>query len=173
MRERRAEAGENLAGERLLQVESERKKTEQEKQIAVAVNDFLQKKLLAQADVTEQANALLAGGGPSAAAKKDPTIRELLDRAAGEISEVKIDANFPNQPLLQAEILTTVGDTYCGVGEYERAIGFLRRSLALRKTNLGPDHADTLDSMDRLATAYQAAGKLDLALPLFEETSRR
>ena len=147
--QRRAEAGEKLAGERLVQVESEKMKAEEEKQIAVAVRDFLQKKLLGQADVTAQADALLAAGGPSAAAKKDPTIRELLDRAAGEISEAKIDANFPNQPLLQAEILKTVGDTYRGVGESERAIGFLQRSLALRKAKLGPEHPDTLDSMDR------------------------
>jgi eukaryotic-like serine/threonine-protein kinase len=168
--QRRAEAGEKLAGERLVQVESEKKKTEQEKQIAVAVKDFLQNKLLGQADVTAQANALLAGGGPSEAAKKDLTIRELLDRAAGEISEAKIDANFPNQPLLQAELLTTVGDTYRGVGESERAIGFLQRSLALRKANLGTEHPDTIASMNNLAWAYHDAGKLDLAVPLFEET---
>ena len=35
---------------------------------------------------------------------------------------------------------------------------------------LGADHPDTLTSMNNLATGYQAAGKLDLALPLFEET---
>ena len=38
------------------------------------------------------------------------------------------------------------------------------------KAKLGPDHPDTLTSMNNLALAYQAAGKLDLALPLFEET---
>src|SRR5437868_2045826 len=38
------------------------------------------------------------------------------------------------------------------------------------KAKLGPDHPHTLMSMNNLATAYQAAGKLDLALPLFEET---
>ena len=165
-----AEAGEKLAGERLLQVESEKKKTEEEKQIAVAVKDFLQNRLLGQADVTAQANALLAAGGPSSSAKKDPTIRELLDRAAELLSEAKIEASFPNQPLLQAEILLTVGDTYRGVGDSERAIGLLQRSLALRKSKLGPDHPDTLMSMHRLAAAYLHAGKLDLAVPLFEET---
>ena len=88
-----------------MQVEAEKKKTEAEKQIAEAVNDFLQNKLLGQADMTTQANALLEAGGPSAAAKKNPTIRELLDRAAEELSEAKIEANFPKQPLIQAEIL--------------------------------------------------------------------
>ena len=45
----------------------------------------------------------------------------------------------------------------------------MQRSLALRKQHLGPDHPDTITSMNDLAGACQAAGKLDLALPLFEE----
>ena len=154
--QRRAEAGEKLAGERLVQVEAEKKKADEEKQIAQAVKDFLQNKLLGQADVTAQANALLEAGESSAAAKQNPTIRELLDRAAGELAEAKIEANFPNQPLLQAELLRTVGDTYRGVGESERAIGFLQRSLAPSKAKLGPEHPDTLASMNNLAAAYQA-----------------
>ncbi len=168
--QRRAEAGEKLAGERLVQVEAEKKQTEEEKRIAVAMKDFLENKLLGQADVTAQANALLKAGGLAAAAKKDPTIRELLDRAAEELSEAKIEANFPEQPLLQAEILRTVGDAYRGVGESERAIGFLQRSLKLMKAKLGPEHPDTLATMNDLAWAYKVAGKPDLALPLFEET---
>ena len=199
-----------------------------------------------------QADALLRNGGLSAEAKENPTIRELLDRAAKELAPERIDANFPNQPLVQAAILQTVGNTYRGVGDYEPAIGFLQRSAALyrqtlgpdhptrlpagttspwrigrpgswtwpcrsarnrsssRKPALGPDHPDTLASMSNLAgayrgcreagpgpaalrgsaqahasevprpsrtltawttlPAYQAAGKLDLALPLFKET---
>ena len=127
----RAEAGEKLAKERMLQIDVEKKKVEAEKQVALTVRDFLQNKLLGQADVTKQANALLLGGGRSEEAKENPTIRELLDRAARELTPDKIEANFPNQPLVQAEILLTVGDTYRGIGEYERAIGFLQRSLAL------------------------------------------
>ena len=61
--QRRAEAGEKLASERLVQVEAEKKKTEEEKKVAVAVKDFLQNKLLGQADVRTQADALLKAGG--------------------------------------------------------------------------------------------------------------
>jgi eukaryotic-like serine/threonine-protein kinase len=168
--QRRAEAGEKLASERLVQVEAEKKKTEEEKKIAVAVKDFLQNKLLGQADVRTQADALLKAGALAAEAKTNPTIGELLDRAAVELSEAKIEANFPDQPQLQAELLFTVGNTYGGVGAYERAIGFLQRSVALFKQHLGADHPHTLTSMNILASAYEAAGKLNLALPLFEET---
>src|SRR5262249_47986296 len=102
----RAEANEKLAGERLAQVEAEKKKAEEEKQIAQAVMGFLQGKLLRQADPRFQARDLLRAGGFEAAAalKENPTILELLDRAAKELSPEKIEANFPKQPMVQAEI---------------------------------------------------------------------
>jgi serine/threonine protein kinase len=167
---RRAEAGEKLAEERLVQVEAEKLKAEKEKQIAVAVKNFLQIKLLAQADVRTQANALLQGRRTATETKTNPTILELLDRAAEELVEDKIEASFPNQPLVQAEILRTVGDTYRGIAESSRAIGFLERSLSLRKTELGLEHPDTLDSMHHLAMAYWADGRRDQALPQLEQT---
>jgi len=168
--QRRAVAGEKLASERLVQVEAEKKRTEEEKRIAVAVKDFLQGKLLGQADVTAQANALLNAGSLAAEAKKDPTIRELLNRAAMELSSQRIETNFPDQPLLQAEILLTVGNTFRAVGLYDRAISFLQRSVAQYKKKLGSEHPDTLGSMYSLAVAYQSAGKGEMALPLHEET---
>ena len=38
------------------------------------------------------------------------------------------------------------------------------------KAKLGPEHPDTLLCMDALAGVYLAAEKLDLAVPLYEET---
>jgi tRNA A-37 threonylcarbamoyl transferase component Bud32 len=165
-----AEARRAEAERQKSRAEAGEKKAEQEKQIAQSVRDFLLNKLLGQADSRNQANALLRMGALSAAAKEDPTIRELLDRAAEELSQEKIGASFPRQPLVQAEILQTVGRTYLGVGEHERSIGFLQRSAAIYRQRLGREHPDTLASMNDLGSAYLAAGKLDLALPLFEET---
>ena len=42
--------------------------------------------------------------------------------------------------------------------------------LKLTKANLGPQDPETLASMGNLANAYQAAGRLNDAMPLFEET---
>ena len=168
-----AEAKQTEAERQKRRAEAGEKQAEEEKQIAQAVQDFLRYKLLRQADSWTQADTLLQAGGLSADTKENPTIRELLDRAAKELAPETINANFPSQPLVQAEILRTVGDTYCGVGEYERAIGFLERSVALSRQLLGPDHPETLTSKNNIASTYQAAGKLDLALPLFEETLKR
>jgi eukaryotic-like serine/threonine-protein kinase len=167
---RRAEAGERLAGERLVQVAAEKKKAEEEKQIAQSVRDFLQYSLLGQADPRTQADALLRRGQNTAETAENPTIRELLERAAKELSPERIDVHFSNQPLVQAEILNSIGRTYEGIGEGELAIGFLQRSTALYRRNLGPDDRKTLGAMENLARAYGSAGKLDLAVLLCEET---
>jgi tetratricopeptide (TPR) repeat protein len=168
----RAEAGEKLAEDRLVEVATE-------KQIAKAVKDFLQTKLLAQADTTAQADALLKAGGMAGEAKFNPTILELLDRAALELAPEKIETNFPNQPLVQAEILRTVGETYCGVGEAAKALPFLTRSVDLFSRHLGSDHKNTLDSMNNLAITmesigdcYRDSGKVDEAIAAYREAAR-
>ncbi|HMP04115.1 MAG TPA: serine/threonine-protein kinase, partial [Gemmatales bacterium] len=180
--ERQAAANEKLAEDRLVQVEAERnnveaekKKVEEEKRIATGVSDFLQYKLLGQLDPTAQANRLLALGQREEEREPDPKLSVLLARAAAELAPDKIEANFPRQPLLQAALLQTVGNTYRAIGgkdndQYALAISFLERSAKLREHHLGADHPDTLTSMNNLASGYRAAGKLDLALPLYEET---
>ena len=53
--------------------------------------------------------------------------------------------------------------------EARPALPLFEETLALRKAKLGPDHPDTLISMNNLAARLPAAGKLDRALPLLRE----
>ncbi len=46
-------------------------------------------------------------------------------------------------------------------------------TLKRQKATLGPDHPNTLISMNNLALAYRDAGRLAEAVPLFEETLKR
>jgi eukaryotic-like serine/threonine-protein kinase len=165
-----AQAKQAEAERQKARAEAETRRADEERRIAQTVRDFLQTKLLGQANVREQADSLLRSGSSSAAAKLNPTIRELLDRAALELAPDTIETNFPKQPLLQAEILRTVGNTYGGVGEYQRSIGFLQRTVALYRAKLGPDHPLTLSTMIELAEAYESSGRVDLALELLEKT---
>ena len=150
----------------------QRKRAEAERQIATAVKDFLQNKLLVQADTTMQANSLLLAGRASSEAKLNPTIRELLDRAAKELAPDVIEQSFPSQPLVQAELLATVGGTYRGIGEYAPAIDHLTRAESLTRKHLGPEHPDTISVMNCLARTHFDAANFDLALPLFHEAIR-
>jgi serine/threonine protein kinase len=143
-------------------------RAEREKAIAEAVRHFLRVKLLLQADSRVQADALRRGGGSAAEVKPNLTIRELLDRAARELTPDRIEGQFPGQPLVQAEILKTVGEAYGGIGVYGPAIAHLERARELQTRELGPDHADTLATTHSLARTYLAGGKAQEAIPLLE-----
>jgi serine/threonine protein kinase len=151
------------------QAREEKQRAVEEKLLADAVREFLQKKLLGQSDTRVQADALLKQGAQAAGAARNVTVRELLDRAAAELAPEKIEANFPGQPLLQAELLRTVGRTYRALREYDLAIAFLRRAAALCRRFLDPTSSQTLDTLDDLGEVYQDAGNLQEAIPLFEQ----
>jgi serine/threonine protein kinase/tetratricopeptide (TPR) repeat protein len=164
----RAEELKKLAEEHKRQAEANERQALEEKRVAEAVRTFLQQDLLRQADATEQANALRhAGGGFEA--KENPTIKELLDRAAAALTPAKIEARFPKQREVQASILRTVGDTYRDIGDYGKAVEFLVRASATYRDTLGADHPDTLSTLDNLAGAYKDAGRTADAIALFEQ----
>lgn len=146
---------------------------EEERRISAAVRKFLQEKLLGQADAKARAEALLRTGLLPQEITPNPTIRELLDRAALELAPKKIDGHFPGQYRLQAELLQTVGNTYRGIGgqedQFASAIRFLQRAVALRQQHQAVDHPDTLLAMENLAETYLTAGKLKEAIQLLEQ----
>jgi serine/threonine protein kinase len=145
---------------------------EREKAIAQAVRYFLRDKLLAQADSRTQANALLKSGKPGDL-KPDPTIRDLLNRAALELAPDKIEGQFPGQPLVQAELLKTVGEAYGAIGEYKAAISHLQRARDVQIRELAADHPDTLATITSLARTYLDARNLTEAARSFEQVRDR
>jgi tetratricopeptide (TPR) repeat protein/predicted Ser/Thr protein kinase len=126
-------------------------------EIAVAVNDFLQNDLLAQAAASTQA-------GPNR--KPDPglTVRTALDRAAASIG-----GKFGNQPLVEAAIRYTIGNTYEDLGVFTEAQQQMKLALDLRQRELGSEHDDTLDTMGSLATIYWDEGRYPQAELLYKD----
>ena len=92
-------------------------------------------------------------------------LRENLVKAVKELEGSAI-----GDPLEVAAMQSTLGQSLNGLGEYDLAVEVLEKAGTTRKAKLGPDHPDTLSSMNNLATGYRAAGKLEKALPLYEET---
>jgi serine/threonine protein kinase len=160
-----------LADERTQLAEANARRAVEEKRVADAVREFLQMKLLIHADVLTQADAILHGGGLAANADRDIKVRELLDRAAVELSPENIEKNFPNQSLVQAELLATIGATYYGVGETKTAIAFLERAIALARRHYGDVHTRTLGMQQYLAVAYDDTGNQREAVRLLEHAS--
>ncbi len=123
-----------------------------------ATLEFFQTKVLAAARPKEQEGGLGI----------DTTIRAAVDAA-----EPGIVKSFADQPVVEASIRHTLGESYLYLGEFEPAIRQHERALALRRQVLGSDHRDALKSASDLAVVYQAAGRLADALPLFEEALAR
>ncbi|HEY7391545.1 MAG TPA: serine/threonine-protein kinase [Bryobacteraceae bacterium] len=132
----------------------ERRRADSEAATARAVNDFLQHDLLAQASATVQAQ-------PNINPDPDLKVRTALDRAAARIT-----GKFDRQPLVEASIRQTIGDTYLDLGLYEQAQAHVERALDLRHRLLGDAHRDTLTSMHRLGVVHWYQGKYTAAEPL-------
>src|SRR5262249_34236164 len=79
--------------------EANAKRADRDRRIAQAVRAFLHHDLLRMADARWRAGMLPRGGRFASA--ENPTIKELFDRAAAEVTPEKIGGRFPGQPLVQ------------------------------------------------------------------------
>lgn len=145
------------------------REAERERDTALAVQDFLRFDIMRQADPTEQATRLLERGDTGGRVSPDLTLREALDRAAERLTESDIQERFPDNPLAQAAILQTAGDTYVGLGEYEKAIPFLSRAASTIALVRDDDHLDVLRSRRKLASALNCAGDYPQAIQWMEQ----
>jgi non-specific serine/threonine protein kinase/serine/threonine-protein kinase len=126
-------------------------------QVAQAVNSFLQNDLLAQASANNQAR-------PGTKPDPDLKVRTALDRAAAQI-----EGKFPTQPVVEASIRQTIGETYRELGLYPDAQRQVERALDLRRRALGEQHPDTLKSMNDLTSLYIYQSEYALAEPLLRK----
>ena len=129
----------------------------QAEQEASAVNAFLRKEVLAQADPSNQAK-------PNVAPDANLTVRTALDRAAGGVS-----GKFGGQPLVEAAIRETISSTYQGLGIYPKAQEQAQRALELRRRVLGENDRSTLQSRHMLARLVSVQGHYRDAEPLFAQ----
>jgi len=116
----------------------------------------------AEAEAARAATSVLvdvfAGLDPGGATGQSASAESILDRAAQ-----RVGSELAGQPLIQAQLLHTMGSTATSLGLYERARLFLDEALRLSRLHLGQRHpvvARTLSKSSRLA--YQT-GDLNLA----------
>jgi tetratricopeptide (TPR) repeat protein/predicted Ser/Thr protein kinase len=133
-------------------------KARRAEQISVAVNDFLQNDLLAQASSRVQA---------STDAKPDPDlkVRTALDRAAARIT-----GKFNGQPEVEAAIRDTIGRTYTELGLYPEAGKQLQRALELQQKILGTRDSKTLRTTSVLGSTLLLEGKFSEAEALLSNS---
>jgi len=150
----RATEAERIAKEERNTAVVEKERADTEAAITKAVNEFLQKDLLGQADSANQQ--------VGAERNRNITVLEVLGRAAQAI-----ERKFQNQPLTEAAIRLTLGNAYRAIGELPQAEKHLRRSTELRQSTLGADHLDSLRSMHSLAGLLLARDQFNEAECLY------
>ncbi len=82
------------------------------------------------------------------------TAREILDQASRDI-----ESGLANDPELQAEMMSIMGDSYEGLGLYPQAESLLAASLKTRRRIFGPEHLATAASLHDLSAAVYQLGR--------------
>ena len=101
---------------------------------------------------------------PSEARGSTITAREVLDRGAK-----RLESELKDEPLVQATLSRTVGDVYEKLGLYDSSSPLLEKSLALRRSLLGDEHPDTLESVSSWGQLLMLRGKFDEADRFYRE----
>jgi len=108
---------------------------------------------------------------PSEARGNSITAREVLDRGAQ-----RIDKELKAEPLVQAQMMLTMGLVYRNLGLPKTAAPLLSRASDIRVRLLGPEHPDSLRARSWLFWNYEAEGRYEEArktlLPLLEAQRR-
>lgn len=95
----------------------------------------------------------------------DATIKAALDRAEPEIAKT-----FSDQPAAEALVRYTLGQNYHYLGDQQNALKQNELALAIQRQHLGPDHPDTLATLNMLAIALKELGNYDEAIKILYET---
>ncbi len=144
-----------VAAEREANAAAERATTEAE--ISRAVNEFLQRDLLGQADADNQED-------PGTRPDPDIKVRTLLDRAAAAIG-----GKFGDHPEVELSVRRTIGDAYLGLGLIPSAELQLDRALALARRQHGQERAVTLNVVASLGVLRFVQGKYSESEALLSE----
>ncbi len=95
-----------------------------------------------------------------------PAWRALLPHIDALISHANPDSDTDTT----ADLLHRTGGFLRNQGASPRGIAYARRALTVRQRTLGKNHLLTLNTRIHLAYAYQAAGDLEEAIALFEQS---
>jgi serine/threonine protein kinase/tetratricopeptide (TPR) repeat protein len=99
--------------------------------------------------------------------------RDVSLRQAIEAALPFVEKSFPDQPLIEARLRTTLGASFLSLGEPDIAVEQFEAAGRLYTANVGPDHEDTLASMSNLASGYGQMGRYAEAVELHRETLER
>lgn len=114
-------------------------------------------------DVLDFMKGLFRASGPNQSKGEELTAREILVLGEKRIEE-EVD-----EPLLQAELLATVGEIYARLGDYDRALAPRERAEYLLRQHYPDGHPALAKAINNLASWFYRTGEYDRAEGLYRE----
>ncbi|MHC4105686.1 MAG: tetratricopeptide repeat protein, partial [Planctomycetota bacterium] len=96
---------------------------------------------------------------------RDATAIDLIHDAVEKLDE----GRFRDQPLVEADIRSTLSSTYYRLGNFKAAAQHQKRAYDIYLEQLGEEHKRTRGAMNLLAVCYFHGGKYQEAEPLYEQ----
>ena len=146
----RAVTAEQLAEERLTEVQQQRDEANKARQQAETVSDYL-------TEAFRSPNPELDG--------REIRVVEVLDRAVEQLAD-----SFLDDPRTKAQLLHALGETFDGLGLPREAVNLLEEAQRLLEEEHGPHHRAVLRLRNDLNSSLIAAGRIREALELQEQT---
>ncbi len=139
--------GSGLAVSGFVRATEQQRRAEAEVATTGAINEFL--------------TDMLVSVQPDKARGHEVTVREILVAAAEKMDD---DERFGDAPEVEAALSFTIGDTYLRLGDYDLALQFLERSLAIRRRTLGETDKRVVEVLDSIGEVQWQTGDLEAAL---------
>jgi serine/threonine-protein kinase len=121
-----------------------------------------------QARRAEEVKGFLASmfqlASPSQARGRTITVRDLLDEGASRVIK-----ELAGEPEVEAELLSTIGQTYIDLGVNDRAAELLAEAFAIQRRLHGEDSLEAAGALRTLAAAEFEAGDFERSGQHFEE----
>jgi serine/threonine protein kinase len=127
-------------------------RAENEARRATLIKDFL--------------TGMLAEARPEKAKGREVTVLEVVDSTAARIER---ENPFADDPLVLADVVHAVGETYRSLDEFDRAVPLFERAVALKRSAPGDNEANVLISLNKLSSTQAQAGDLQAAIQTQKE----
>ena len=101
--------------------------------------------------VNQFLDALLSSVDADRTPGQDVSVRSVLDGSEARFQR----GEFAGQPEIEAQLRTTIGQSYVALGVYDRARLHLSRALELLEGRFGPRDTRIADALDRLADVLE------------------
>ncbi len=145
-------SGMTLATAGFVRAKHAQRRAENEAKRATMIKDFL--------------TGMLAEARPEKSAGRTVTVMEVVDSMAVRVER---ERTFADDPLVRADVVHAIAETYRSLDHFDRAIALFEEALALKRAAPGDNRAGVLITLNKLAESHAHSGDLENAIKTQKE----